>query len=58
MGGAEPPGPLHRAYLALIVLVEGVPRGYDPQARAPLTDLAAADLMASLDLLRHALPGR
>ncbi|MCX5409291.1 aminoglycoside phosphotransferase family protein [Streptomyces sp. NBC_00335] len=47
---------MYRAYLALIVLVEGVPRGYDPQARAPLTDLAAADLATALDLLRQAPP--
>ncbi|MFD5145066.1 phosphotransferase family protein [Streptomyces sp. NPDC058401] len=44
---------MYRTYLALIVLVEGVPRGYDPQARAPLTAWAAADLEAALDLLRH-----
>lgn len=44
---------MYRAYLALIVLVEGVPRGYDPEARAPLTSLAAADLRAALDLLRQ-----
>lgn len=43
---------MYRAYLALIVLIEGVPRGYDPQARAPLTALAATDLRAALDLLR------
>ncbi|MFE4259168.1 phosphotransferase family protein [Streptomyces sp. NPDC056883] len=43
---------MYRAYLALIVLIEGVPRGYDPQARAPLTTLAATDLQAALDLLR------
>lgn len=49
---------MYRAYLALIVLVEGVPRGYDPHARAPLTDLAAADLTSALDLLRQAPPGR
>lgn len=49
---------MYRAYLALIVLIEGVPRGYDPQARAPLTALATADLAAALDLLRQAPPGR
>lgn len=43
---------MYRAYLALIVLVEGVPRGYDPQARAPLTALAANDLRVALNLLR------
>lgn len=43
---------MYRVYLALIVLVEGVPRGYDPEARAPLTDRATADLYAALDLLR------
>ncbi|MGW1773483.1 phosphotransferase family protein [Streptomyces sp. NPDC002104] len=43
---------MYRAYLALTVLIEGVPRGYDPQERAPLTALAADDLRAALDLLR------
>ncbi|MER5764075.1 phosphotransferase [Streptomyces sp. NPDC002082] len=43
---------MYRAYLALIVLIEGVPRGHDPQVRAPLTALAATDLRAALDLLR------
>ncbi|MFF1408943.1 phosphotransferase family protein [Streptomyces sp. NPDC058289] len=43
---------MYRAYLALIVLIEGVPRGYDPQARAPLTTLATTDLRTALDLLR------
>ncbi|CAM5647656.1 hypothetical protein SAVIM338S_06437 [Streptomyces avidinii] len=44
---------MYRAYLALIVLTEGVPRGYDPEARAPLTTRAATDLRAALSLLRQ-----
>ncbi|KUH36685.1 hypothetical protein ATE80_22155 [Streptomyces kanasensis] len=47
---------MYRIYLALIVLVEGTPRGYDPDERAPLTDRATADLFAALDRLHRTVP--
>lgn len=48
---------LYRIYLALIVLIEAVPRGYDPEARTSITERATADLSATVARLRRA-PGR
>lgn len=39
---------MYKAYLDLIMIVETGPRGYDPQAHAPVLDLAYEDLKRSL----------
>ncbi|MFJ8694194.1 phosphotransferase family protein [Streptomyces roseolilacinus] len=47
---------MYRIYLALIVLIEGTSREYDPDERAPLTDRATHDLFLALDRLQQTRP--
>ncbi|MFC8452807.1 phosphotransferase [Kitasatospora sp. NPDC057223] len=45
---------MYRIYLDLIMLVEAVPRGYDPVGHEPFAKLVRTDLHAALDRLREA----